>query len=81
MDVERDQSANNTYRTTEHRNFSHLGGFDFVASAARPASQVRQDLTLLSVHTWLHVAPPFLGYNRSWSIKWRIRGKEIEQVY
>lgn len=40
-----------------------LGGFDFVASAAGPASQVRQDLTLLSIHTRLHLAPPFLGYD------------------
>lgn len=50
---------------------SHLGGFDFVASAAGPASQVRQDLTLLSIHTRLHLAPPFLGYDGGWSSEWR----------
>lgn len=45
---------------------SHLGGFDFVARAAGPPGQVRQDLALLSVHARLHLAPPFLGYDGSW---------------
>lgn len=59
---------------------SHLGGFDFVASAAGPASQVREDLTLLSVHTRLHLAPPLLSYNGGWSSRWRFTGKERQQV-
>lgn len=55
-------------KTIEHRlDYSHLRGFDFVASAAGPAGQVRQDLTLLSVHAGLHVAPPLLSYDGSWS--------------
>lgn len=40
-----------------------FGGFDFVASAAGPTGQVRKDLTLLPIHTWLHLTPPLLGYN------------------
>lgn len=44
---------------------SHLGGFDFVARAAGPPGQVRQDLALLSVHARLHLAPPLLGYDGS----------------
>lgn len=49
--------------TNMGRHSSHLGGFDLVAGAAGPAGQVRQHLTLLSVHTRLHVAPPLLGYD------------------
>lgn len=48
--------------------FSNLGGFDFVSSAAGPPSQVRKDFTLLSVHARMHVAPPFLGYDRGWRV-------------
>lgn len=63
-------------QTYKDRHFSHLGGFDFVASAAGPASQVRQDLTLLSIHTRMHLAPPLLGYDGGWSSKWRFKGKQ-----
>lgn len=47
---------------------SHLGGLDFVSGAAGPSSQVRKDLTLLSVHARMHLAPPLLGHNGGWSI-------------
>lgn len=41
----------------------HLGGLDFVACAAAPACEVRENLALLTFHTWLHLTPPLLGYN------------------
>lgn len=44
----------------------HLGGLDFIASAAAPACEVRENLALLALHTRLHLTPPLLGYN--WGI-------------
>lgn len=41
-----------------------LGGLDLVASAAGPASQIRQNFTLLAIHTRLHLAPPLLSDDR-----------------
>lgn len=55
---------------------SHLGGFDFVTSAAGPAGEIRQDLTLLPLHAGLHLAPPLLSYNGSWS---RRKGSQEEK--
>lgn len=54
---------------------SYFGGFDFVASAAGPTGQVRKDLTLLPIHTWLHLTPPLLGYNGRWSSERMFREK------
>ena len=70
---QRCRHANRHMYTNTDRHFSHLGGFDFVASTAGPASQVRQDLTPLSVHTWMHLAPPLLGYDGGWV---EVQGKE-----
>lgn len=41
----------------------HLGGLDFVACAAAPAREVRENLALLALHTRLHLTPPLLGYD------------------
>jgi len=41
----------------------HLGGLDFVARAAAPACEVRENLTLFSLVTRIHLTPPLLGYN------------------
>lgn len=41
----------------------HLCGLDFVARAAAPSCEVREDLALLTLHTRLHLTPPLLGYN------------------
>lgn len=40
--------------------YPHLGGFDFVACAAGPSCEVRQNLTLLPIQTRVHLTPPLL---------------------
>lgn len=62
----------------------HLGGFDFVARAARPSCEVRQNLTLLPIQTRVHLTPPLLQDDGCWGrrkkerLRHTNRDKQIE---
>lgn len=51
---------------TQAQHASYLSGFDFVPSAAGPASEVREHLTLLSIQAGVHLTPPLLQHDRGW---------------
>ncbi len=58
---------------------SHLGRLDFVSRAAAPTFKIRQHLTLLALHTRLHLTPPLLCYYRSCADREEDRKKRESQ--
>ncbi len=58
---------------------SHLGRLDFVSRAAAPTFKIRQHLTLLALHTRLHLTPPLLCYYRSCADREKNRKKRESQ--